>query len=209
MEYGPWQAVCGVFRRRQRDGTWGVLLTGLQTRAGTAGLITWEANVESTICRAHQHAAGAHRDGQAQKKPPGNTRTEPDDHGLSLPRGGFTTKKSTWPASKDNDRWPYGGTAGQRGDSPQFAAVLDAIRVPVPGRAVPVPARCECGATRRTRPAPAGSTCESGESAARSPSLPTRPPTATDEDRPAGGLQPCRRIRMALTGLSHRFLMPC
>jgi Transposase and inactivated derivatives len=29
-KYGPWQTVYGLFRRWQRDGTWFVLLTGLQ-----------------------------------------------------------------------------------------------------------------------------------------------------------------------------------
>ncbi|MFF0155927.1 hypothetical protein ACFYRY_00010 [Streptomyces sp. NPDC005263] len=82
----------GFFRRWQRDGTWSELLTQLQSRADAAGLITWEVNVDSTICRAHQHAAGARRDGQTQKEPPGGTRTEPGDHGLGRSRGGFTTK---------------------------------------------------------------------------------------------------------------------
>ncbi|MEV0376057.1 IS5 family transposase, partial [Streptomyces sp. NPDC050636] len=91
-EYGPWQTVYGLFRRWQRQGVWSVVLTGLQTRADAAGLITWEVNVDSTICRAHQHAAGARRDGQAQKEPPGGNRVEPDDHGLGRSRGGWTTK---------------------------------------------------------------------------------------------------------------------
>lgn len=64
-EYGPWQTVYGLFRRWQRDGTWRELLTRLQARADAAGLITWEVNVDSTICRAHQHSAGARRNGQA------------------------------------------------------------------------------------------------------------------------------------------------
>nr|WP_267717397.1 hypothetical protein [Streptomyces sp. CoH17] len=69
-----------------------MLLTGRHARADAAGLITWEANVDSTICRAHQHAAGARRDGQIQKEPPGGISVEPDDHGLGRSRGGFTTK---------------------------------------------------------------------------------------------------------------------
>ncbi|WP_327740411.1 hypothetical protein OG749_43460 [Streptomyces nojiriensis] len=72
-----------IFRRWQRDGVWSTILTGLQARADAAGLITWEVNVDSTICRAHQHAAGARRDSGAQKEPPGGDRTEPDDHGLA------------------------------------------------------------------------------------------------------------------------------
>nr|WP_254047335.1 transposase [Streptomyces aureus] len=56
-EYGPWQTVYGLFRLWQRAGTWHLLLTRLQARGDAAGLITREVNADSTICRAHQHAA--------------------------------------------------------------------------------------------------------------------------------------------------------
>ena len=62
-QYGPWQSVYGLFRRWQREGTWRQILTGLQARADAAGLITWEVSVDSTIARAHQHAAGARKRG--------------------------------------------------------------------------------------------------------------------------------------------------
>jgi len=61
--YGPWQTVYGLFRRWQRNGTWARILTGLQARADAAGLITWDVSVDSTIARAHQHAAGARKRG--------------------------------------------------------------------------------------------------------------------------------------------------
>ncbi|WP_239341980.1 IS5 family transposase, partial [Frankia sp. CiP3] len=57
--YGPWQTVYGLFRRWQRNGTWKKILSGLQSRADAAGLITWDVSVDSTVARAHQHAAGA------------------------------------------------------------------------------------------------------------------------------------------------------
>lgn len=128
-EYGPWQTVYGLFRRWQRDGVWSAVLTGLQARADTAGLITWEVNVDSTICRAHQHAAGARRDGQTPKEPPGGHQDEPDDHGLGRSRGGWTTKIHL---ACEQGQKPLSllVTAGQWGDSPQFTAVLEAIRVP-------------------------------------------------------------------------------
>ncbi|MFF0479409.1 IS5 family transposase [Streptomyces sp. NPDC004284] len=131
-EYGPWQTVYGLFRRWQRDGTRPRLLIQLQTRADAAGLITWEVNVDSTICRAHQHAAGARRDGLAQNEPPGGTSIEPDDHGLGRSRGGFTTKIHL--ACEQGQR-PLSllVTAGQRGDSPHFVAALEGIRVPRTG----------------------------------------------------------------------------
>ncbi|MFI6090745.1 IS5 family transposase [Streptomyces sp. NPDC051218] len=135
-EYGPWQTVYGLFRRWQRSGVWAEVLTGLQTRADAAGLITWEVNVDSTICRAHQQAAGARRDGPNQKEPPGGRSPEPDDHGLGRSRGGWTTKIHL--ACEQGQR-PLSVliTAGQRGDSPQFAALLETIRVPRPGAGRP------------------------------------------------------------------------
>ncbi|MFI2368353.1 IS5 family transposase [Streptomyces sp. NPDC018833] len=131
-EYGPWQTVYGLFRRWQRQGVWDRLLTLLQARADAVGLITWEVNVDSTVCRAHQHAAGARRDGAGQKEPPGGVATEPDDHGLGRSRGGFTTKIHL---ACEQGQKPLSllVTAGQRGDSPQFEPVLNAIRVPRTG----------------------------------------------------------------------------
>jgi transposase len=61
--YGPWPSVYGLFRRWQRNGTWRKIVTALQARADTAGLITWDVSVDSTIARAHQHAAGARKRG--------------------------------------------------------------------------------------------------------------------------------------------------
>jgi transposase len=61
--YGRWQTVYGLFRRWQRSGTWRRILARLQGRADAAGLITWEVSVDSTIARAHQHAAGARKRG--------------------------------------------------------------------------------------------------------------------------------------------------
>ncbi|WP_459710750.1 IS5 family transposase, partial [Actinophytocola sp. KF-1] len=61
--YGPWQTVYGLFRRWQRAGTWRAILTALQARADADGLIVWDVSVDSTVTRAHQHAAGARKRG--------------------------------------------------------------------------------------------------------------------------------------------------
>lgn len=84
--YGRWQTVYGLFRRWQRDGTWAQVLAALQTRADAAGLITWEVNVDSTVMRAHQHAAGARKRGICN-----------------------TSRPAEWPASPAITRW--GGLA--------------------------------------------------------------------------------------------------
>jgi transposase len=62
-DYGSWSAVYALFRRWQRDGTWALLLTALQTIADAAGRIVWEVSVDSTTARAHQHAAGVRKRG--------------------------------------------------------------------------------------------------------------------------------------------------
>jgi transposase len=134
--YGPWQTVYGLFRRWQRNGTWRKILTALQGRADAAGLITWDVSVDSTVARAHQHAAGARKNGDLQAEPPGGVEAEPADHGLGRSRGGLTTKVHL---ACEQGQKPLSVviTAGQRGDSPQFQAVLGRIRVPRPGRGRP------------------------------------------------------------------------
>ncbi|WP_168588780.1 IS5 family transposase [Saccharopolyspora sp. ASAGF58] len=130
--YGPWQTVYGLFRRWQRDGTWKRILTRLQARADAEGLITWDVSVDSTVTRAHQHAAGARKKAD-QRESPGGVDVEPDDHGIGRSRGGLTTKLHL---STEQGQKPLSVvvTAGQRGDSPQFQTVLERIRVPRAGR---------------------------------------------------------------------------
>jgi transposase len=119
--YGPWQSVYTFFRRWQLSGVWAALVTALQVRADTRGLITWDVSVDSTSVRAHQHAAGARRDLVV--------RDEPDDHALGRSRGGWSTKLHL--ACEQGRRlMSLVLTGGQCGDSPQFIAVLERIRVP-------------------------------------------------------------------------------
>jgi transposase len=138
--YGSWQAVYGLFRRWQRAGAWAQVLTGLQARADAAGLIGWDVSVDSTVTRAHQHAAGARAAPQGQKEPPGGLKAEPLDHGLGRSRGGWTTKLHL-SCEQGQKLLSLVVTAGQRGDSPQFIPVLARICVPRPA-----------GGRPRTRP---------------------------------------------------------
>lgn len=127
----------GLFRRWQRTGSWALILRLLQVFADAAGQIVWQVSVDSTLMRAHQHAAGARRDPGKQAEPPaGPGAAEPADHGLGRSRGGWTTTLHL--ACEQGTRvLAMLLTPGQAGDSPQFAAVLDAISVPRqgPGRA--------------------------------------------------------------------------
>jgi len=133
QRYGSWQSVYGLFRAWQRADVWARIVECLQQLGDEAGLICWDVSVDSTIVRAHQHAAGARRDPAAQVEPPG---AEPADHALGRSRGGWTTKLHL---ACEQGRKPLSTvlTAGHRGDSPQFVPVLQRIRVPRPGRGRP------------------------------------------------------------------------
>ncbi|MFC4467491.1 IS5 family transposase [Streptomyces xiangluensis] len=134
-QYGPWGRAYDLFRRWQRDGTWHRIFSDLQARADAKELITWDINVDSTVCRAHQHAAGARKKGAAEGAAWRRHRRAGRDHGLGRSRGGLTTKLHL---AVEQGQKPMSIviTAGQRGDSPQFEPVLNKIRVPRlgPGR---------------------------------------------------------------------------
>ena len=57
-DYGPWKTIYNRHRRWSADGTWEQLLGELQ-RGADAGVQSWDVGIDSTVIRAHQHAAGA------------------------------------------------------------------------------------------------------------------------------------------------------
>jgi len=175
--YGSWRAVYALFRRWQRAGARAQIVTALQTRADAAGLITWDVSVDSTIARAHQHTAGARRHPGQQQEPPGGLSAEPDDHALGRSRGGLTTKIHL-ACEQGQKVLSLVVTAGQRGDSPQFQAVLDGINVPRTGAGRPAHGPARSGQTRPTAPAPTALTCADAASPAPFPNQQTNNNTA-------------------------------
>ncbi|WP_449657581.1 IS5 family transposase [Streptomyces edwardsiae] len=151
--FGPWKTVYERHRLWSADGTWERLLQQVQAAADAAGEIDWDISVDSTIVRAHQHAAGARTDpppapaskGGRRGGTPGRDavaepRRPPDggsagSEGLGRSRGGFTSKVHL---SADGRCRPLSLviTPGQRADCTQFKPVLEKIRVPKlgPGR---------------------------------------------------------------------------
>jgi transposase len=64
--YGRWQTCYDRFVHWRRDAGalwagWDHLLAQAQTKSDAIGEIVWEVSVDSTVTRAHQHAAGARR----------------------------------------------------------------------------------------------------------------------------------------------------
>ncbi len=66
--YGSWNTVYSRFYRWQQAGTWDRILHILQEEADARDQLQWEIHFwDSTIIRAHQHAAGAEKGTQPEK----------------------------------------------------------------------------------------------------------------------------------------------
>ena len=59
--YGPWKTVYNRFWRWARNGTLSTLVVRVRVIADAVEELDREVSVDSSITRAHQHAAGAHR----------------------------------------------------------------------------------------------------------------------------------------------------
>ncbi|MER5297474.1 transposase [Streptomyces pharetrae] len=101
-------------------------LQQIQAQANAAGDIDWLVQIDSTIVRAHQHAAATGR------KRGRHRQDEPDDHALGRSRGGLTTKIHL---AFDGKGRPLAilVTPGQHHDSICARPLLERIRVPRPG----------------------------------------------------------------------------
>ncbi|WP_405670197.1 IS5 family transposase [Streptomyces sp. NBC_00055] len=123
--YGSWQTLYTRFRRWALDGTFTRMLRAVQTQKDASGDIDWLVSVDSTITRAHQHAAGARKGGRTGED-------ELHDHALGRSRGGLTTKVHL---ACDGKGRPLGFvvTGGNVNDCTRFEQVMDAIRIPHAG----------------------------------------------------------------------------
>ncbi|MFC9341531.1 IS5 family transposase [Streptomyces sp. NPDC057021] len=120
--YGPWATLHTRFRRWAADGTFDRMLRAAQAKADAAGDVEWLVSVDSTIVRAHQHAAGARKGGLR-------------DPALGRSRGALISKIHL---ACDGRGRPLGFvlTGGNTNDCTRFTAVMETIRVPRirPGR---------------------------------------------------------------------------
>lgn len=67
--YGPWRSVSTRFYRWRDSGLFGRLLAALQQAVDARGELDWSVHlVDSTIIRAHQHAAGTRCGGDGGAK---------------------------------------------------------------------------------------------------------------------------------------------
>ena len=66
--YGPWETCYKRFARWEADGTWARIEASLHAQADAAGTLDWDAQIDSTVVRAHQHAAGARKGGSRRSR---------------------------------------------------------------------------------------------------------------------------------------------
>ncbi|WP_370531692.1 IS5 family transposase [Streptomyces venezuelae] len=121
--FGSWKGAHNRLRKWAADGTWEKVFTALLARADAEGDLDWVVAVDSTVVRAHQHAAGA--------RPKGAPAGEPVDHALGRSRGGLTTKIHLAADSRCRPL-AFVVTPGQAGDAPAFPEVMSRLRVPRP-----------------------------------------------------------------------------
>ncbi|MGW2825939.1 IS5 family transposase [Streptomyces sp. NPDC001443] len=76
--YGPWATLHTRFRQWALDGTFERMLRAAQARADAAGDVGWLMSVDSTVVRAHQHAAGARKGASIGSARPGRVDRLPD-----------------------------------------------------------------------------------------------------------------------------------
>ncbi|MBB3084672.1 transposase [Geodermatophilus sabuli] len=100
--YGTWQSIYGLFRAWQLAGTWAAILTGLQALGAEAGSIEWVVSVDSTINRAHQHAAAP----AAIPRPKPSRRSGSRPIMPSAAPAVACRPRCISPSSRDARRWP-------------------------------------------------------------------------------------------------------
>lgn len=223
QELGPFQTAHKRLIRWAMDGTRERVLAAVLAVAD----VGWTVSVDSTVCRAHQHSAGAR-----EKRAPG--RSEPEDHALGRSRGGLSTKVHL---ASDSRARPLSihVTAGQAGDAPAFEAVMAGIRIPRSGLGRPrsrpavvladrayssraiVGTSVDVASARSFRSPPTRSAIDCGEvapEAARPPSTPghTRsamPSSGASPGSSSGMASPCGRTSSPLLTRPPSTSPPC
>ncbi|MET9369881.1 IS5 family transposase [Streptomyces griseoflavus] len=127
--YGPWQTVYERFARWEADGTWERLLEYVQVYDDAEGRVEWIVAVDSTINRAHQHAAGARKRGTRNGDELEDPARSQAHQALGRSRGGLITKVHL---AVDGRGLPLSIvlTPGNVNDATAFADVLDGVRIP-------------------------------------------------------------------------------
>jgi transposase len=138
---GPVGTVSSRFYRWRASGAWDRILSALQAEADARGEVDWDLHfVDATIIRAHQHAAGARRDGAIGGSGPGPRGARGGQvqarEALGRGQGGFSTKLHLRAEGRGK---PITAvlTGGERHEQIALEALLDQGAIRRPGRGRP------------------------------------------------------------------------
>jgi transposase len=121
--YGSWKTISSRFYRWQRAGVWDRVLTQVQRQADAEGRLDWSLHfVDSTVMRAHQHAAAAKGDPAAEA--------------LGRSRGGYSTKIHLR-CERSGKPMVLVLTGGERHEQPVPPLLMEGGAVKRPGRGRP------------------------------------------------------------------------
>ena len=164
--YGHWKGIYSRHRRWSGDGTWELILDRLRAGCDGDDGSEWTVGVDSSVIRAHQHAAGARHEPPkdipverlAPMLPPTRNRRFPrrpratqgagsncknpaplarvDREGLGRSRGGLSTKIHLLADTRCRPL-ARGTTAGQRHDSIAYEPLMQRLRIGRTGRGRP------------------------------------------------------------------------
>lgn len=159
--YGSWRTLYTRFRRWALDGTFTRMLEAVQAQKHAAGDVDWLVSVDSTITRAHQHAADARKKGADPAE-------AAHAHAIGRPRGGLTTKIHL---ACDGRGRPLGFvvTGGNINDCTQLEQVLRRSGFAAQARADRAPGLIISWVTRDTAAEIYATTC--GNAVSHTPSL--------------------------------------
>jgi transposase len=166
--FGNWKTVYNRHRRWSCDGTWQEILGRLRVGCDGAEGKDWTLSADSTVVRAHQHAAGARRAlpadlvtrAAANDK---NPAARPGREALGRSRGGLGTKIHL---TADRRCRPVSRilSPGQHGDCPQFIPLMQAVASAAGAWNGPAPGPAPRWPTGPTPPLPTAPTCASAGS---------------------------------------------
>ncbi|WP_433709481.1 IS5 family transposase [Nocardia sp. CA-084685] len=124
--YRPWKTAHERLRTWTPDGTWQRILDEVIVKDDSIGEIEWILSVDSTVVRAHPHAAGARKKGGTNRATSADI--TPDRDALGRSRGGLSTKIHLAVHGRGLPMRVL-LIAGQAGDNPQILPLLDGISV--------------------------------------------------------------------------------
>ena len=123
--YGAWATVSGRFYRWRKQGLWQQILQKLQQLADAKGHLDWELHqVDGSVIRAHQHAAGARREAIDPLSVCSAAEQVQQREALGWSKGGFSPKIHL---RCDGNGLPitFVVTVGERHEAVVFASLME------------------------------------------------------------------------------------